>query len=70
MDGVILAWCPRAVQLARLQARDGLTLEQAEARLASQMPIDDKRAFARWIIDNGGPLEATRAQVEAIARAL
>lgn len=70
MAGVILAWCPRAVQLARLQARDGLSLEQAEARLAAQMPIDDKRPYARWIIDNGGTLDATRAQVEAVARAL
>ncbi|MFZ5445777.1 MAG: dephospho-CoA kinase [Myxococcota bacterium] len=70
MNGVILVWCPREVQLERLRARDGLTLEQAEARLASQLPIDDKRAFATWIIDNGGTLEATRAQVERISREL
>lgn len=70
MNGVILVWCPREVQLERLRARDGLTLEQAKARLASQMPIDDKRAFATWLIDNGGTLEATRAQVERVAREL
>ena len=66
MDGVILVWCAPAVQLARLTARDGLTEPEARARLASQMPIDEKRAFATWIIDNGGPLEATRAQVKQV----
>lgn len=66
MDGVILVYCPPEVQRARLMARDALTQAQADARLASQLPIDEKRRFARWIIDNGGTLEATRAQVEQV----
>lgn len=70
MDGVILVWCPREVQRARLMARDGLTEAQAEARLASQLPIDAKRPYATWLIDNSGALEATRAQVEQVAAKL
>lgn len=70
MDGVILVAVPPAVQLQRLIERDGLSLEQARARLASQLPIDSKRPFATWVIENGGDLDATRAQVETVLAAL
>jgi len=66
LDGVILVACPREVQLARLMARNGLTEAQAKERIASQMPLEQKRPFATWVIDNGGTLEATRAQVEKV----
>jgi dephospho-CoA kinase len=58
------------VQKARLMTRDGLTADQAEARLGAQMPLDDKRAHATWVIDNSGTPEATRPQVEAVWRAM
>ncbi|MGE6759591.1 dephospho-CoA kinase [Corallococcus interemptor] len=70
MAGVAVVWVPRGVQKARLMARDGLTADQAEARLAAQMPLDDKRAHATWVIDNSGTPEATRPQVEAVWRAM
>jgi dephospho-CoA kinase len=66
MEVVLLVWVPREVQRARLMARDGLSAEQAEARLAAQLPLDDKRALATHIIDNSGAPEQTRAQVEHI----
>lgn len=66
MDAVVLVWVPREVQRLRLQARDALTLEQAEARLASQMPLDDKRVHATHVVDNSGSLEATGEQVRRI----
>lgn len=66
MDEVLLVWVPRETQLTRLMQRDGLTHEQAEARLASQMPLEAKRVFATHLIDNAGTPEATRAQVERI----
>ncbi|WP_223633968.1 dephospho-CoA kinase [Corallococcus sp. EGB] len=70
MEGVAVVWVPRDVQKARLMARDGLTEAQAEARLAAQMALDDKRAHATWVIDNSGTPEATRPQVEAVWRAM
>jgi dephospho-CoA kinase len=70
MDGVVLVWVPRALQKARLMARDGLPEEAAEARLAAQLPLDDKRAQATWVVDNSGELPATRAQVENIWRSI
>jgi len=63
MDGVVLVSVPEAVQRARLAARDGLDEAAISARLAAQLPLADKRAHATWVVDNGGSLEETRAQV-------
>lgn len=70
MDGVILVTCPPEVQLARLMARNALTLAEAKARVASQLSLEQKKPFATWLIDNGGTLEATRAQVEKVILSL
>ena len=70
MDGVVLVWVPRAVQKARLMSRDGLDEAAAEARLAAQLPLDEKRQYATWLVDNSGDLGATRAQVEEVWRAM
>jgi dephospho-CoA kinase len=66
MDAVIVVWVPREAQLARLMARDGLARTQAEARLAAQLPLDEKRRFATHVVDNSGTREQTRAQVGRI----
>lgn len=70
MHGVVLVVAPPEVQRARLMARDRLSQEDAEARIASQMPLDEKRAHATWIVDNGGPLEDTHRQVRAVFEAM
>ncbi|MCA9772596.1 MAG: dephospho-CoA kinase [Myxococcales bacterium] len=69
-DRVVLVQVPRPVQLARLIARDGIAPADAEARLAAQMPIEDKIALADHVIDNGGDLAATRRRVDEVWRAL
>jgi len=66
MHGVVLVVAPPEVQRARLMARDGLSAEAADARIAAQLPLDEKRRHATWIIDNGGSLEDTRRQVAAV----
>jgi len=50
----------------RLMARNGLTPEQARQRIALQMPLEEKRAFATDIIDNSGAQERTGMQVNAL----
>lgn len=62
-EETLLVYIPRELQLKRLQTRDGLTLQQAESRLAAQMPIEAKRELADTIIDNSGDLAATEQQV-------
>ncbi len=69
MDGVILVTVPREVQISRLIARNGLTgltRGEAEARIASQMPLKEKAKRATWLVDNSGDLAATRARIAAI----
>jgi dephospho-CoA kinase len=70
MDGVVLVWVPREVQKQRLMARDGLEAQAAEARLAAQLPLEEKRKHATWIVDNRADLTSTRAQVEEVWRAM
>jgi dephospho-CoA kinase len=68
LHGVVLVVVPPDVQRRRLMERDRLTQADADARIASQMPLDEKRAYATWIVDNSGTLDDTRRQVERIFR--
>jgi dephospho-CoA kinase len=50
--------------------RDGLDEKDAQARILSQMPIEEKLKIADYTIDASGTLRQTRKQVEAIYRDL
>lgn len=63
---VILVYAPVAVQVRRLMDRDGLDLRTAELTVAAQMSIEEKKAKARFVIDNSGSRTETGKQVEAI----
>ena len=65
-SAVVLVYVPQAVQLRRLVEGRGLSEDRARGMLASQIPIDDKRDRASYVIDNGGSREETRRQVEAV----
>jgi dephospho-CoA kinase len=65
-DAIVLVWVPREVQIQRTVARDGCTRDEAERRVAAQMPIDDKRALADHVIDNSGSPEQTERQLRAL----
>jgi dephospho-CoA kinase len=64
-DGVLLVYAPPDVQVRRLQERNHLDEKAARQRLAAQLPIDDKRARATWIIDNSGDEAAAERAVDA-----
>ena len=68
LDGIVVVAAPDALRLRRVAARDGLSPEEARRRLDAQVPLAEKIARADWVIDNGGTLEATRAQVERLWR--
>jgi dephospho-CoA kinase len=61
----ILVYAPERLQLERLVAR-GMPEADARARIANQMPIDEKRSRADFVIDNSGAREETRAQTEKV----
>ncbi|KYC38473.1 dephospho-CoA kinase [Scytonema hofmannii PCC 7110] len=56
--------CSEEQQLERLMQRNHLTLEQAQARILSQMPITEKAAHANVILDNSSTLEMLLKQVD------
>jgi dephospho-CoA kinase len=65
-SATVLVYARPASQLARLIEQRGLSLARANRMLASQMPIDDKRPLADYVIDNDGDLDDTRRQVEEV----
>jgi dephospho-CoA kinase len=63
---ILVAWCRPEQQIERLMAKTGLSREDALRRRASQIPPEEKRRRADYVIDCSGSLEETRAQVEAL----
>ncbi|MFW6414781.1 MAG: dephospho-CoA kinase, partial [Thermodesulfobacteriota bacterium] len=61
---IAVVYAPREVQKQRLLSRDNLSEEQAEARLRSQMPLEEKCKYADYVIINQNSLDYTRKQVE------
>ena len=68
-DRVWCAWVPRDTQLERLMARDGFTREEAQSRLDSQLPADEKAARADVVIDTSGSIGYTKAMIPDLYRA-
>lgn len=63
---VIVVYVPSHIQLERLMFRDGFSFEEAKKRISSQMDIEEKKKRADMVIDNTGPMDLTRLQVEKI----
>src|SRR5690606_31986340 len=57
-------------RIARVVERDGTTREAVLDRIAHQMPADELRRRADFVIENDGDLDHLRAQVEALYRKL
>ena len=62
-------YAPRERQIARIVARDGLSPEDAVARIDSQMPIEDRNARATHVVNTDRPVERTQAEIEQLYRA-
>ena len=64
LDAVVLVYAPEDVQLKRLIEARGMDEQAARARIASQMPIEEKRRLASHVIPNTGTLEQLRTETE------
>ena len=62
-DETWLVYVSRDTQLDRLMNRDQLSKESAETRLTSQWPLEEKKKFATYILDNNGSREQLLSQV-------
>ena len=63
---IIVTWCRPEQQLARLIAKTGLSRDEAQRRIAAQIPAEEKRRRADYVIDCSGNMESTQAQVAAV----
>jgi len=61
---VLLVYAPPDLQVRRLVEGRGFTEADARARIAAQLPMEEKRGRTSHVIDNSGSLEDTRRQVE------
>jgi dephospho-CoA kinase len=64
-DKVVVVICTPDQQRSRLQKRAGLSDQDIEKRIRSQMPMEEKVKYADFVVDNAGSLDATRSQVVA-----
>jgi dephospho-CoA kinase len=65
MDKVVVVSASEQTQLRRLEEK-GMNREDAQSRIKSQLPLEEKIKSADFVIDNDGPLEETKKQVEEI----
>lgn len=65
-DRIILVTCDEQQQIERAASRDGSTPEDVQARLSRQLPLEEKRKFADYIIDTSGTKEDTIRQTQAV----
>ncbi|HXG68752.1 MAG TPA: dephospho-CoA kinase [Blastocatellia bacterium] len=69
-DKLIVVYCDRETQTARLMERNKITREDAERRIAAQMSSEEKRRYADYEIDTSGTFEETRRRVIEVYNAL
>ncbi|MCI0403312.1 MAG: dephospho-CoA kinase [Acidobacteria bacterium] len=69
LDKLVVTWCRPEQQLERLLAK-GLSREDAARRIAAQLPPEEKRRLADFVIDCSGSLAETEKQVERVWQAL
>ena len=66
VDASVLVYAPEPLQIERQVARDGSDRDEALRRVRSQLPIEEKRALADFVIDNSGCLADTERQVREL----
>jgi dephospho-CoA kinase len=70
VDAVVVVSAPADVQRSRALERPGMTVDKLDAILAKQMPDDEKRRRADFVVDTSLGFEAARAEVRAILDAV
>jgi dephospho-CoA kinase len=65
-DKLVVVHCRPEVQLERLMRRNGLSRENAVARINSQLPQEEKLKHADFAVDTSGSFDETRAKVEEV----
>jgi dephospho-CoA kinase len=64
IEDAVVVYTPKEIQLERFMKRNKYNEEESLKRMASQMPIDEKRDKATWIIDNSKNLKHLQNECE------
>jgi len=65
-DKIIIASCPKKIQIRRLMDRDGISRTAAARRIGSQMPLREKLKHADYVIDTSGSIMKTVDQTARV----
>lgn len=60
----VVVYTPQELQLERFMKRNGYSEEESRKRIASQLPIEEKKKRATWVIDNSKNLKHLQNEVE------
>jgi len=69
-DKLVVVYCRPEVQLERLMTRNGFSRDEAEQRIAAQMPQEQKKQFADYLIDTSDGFGAARENTTEVYRLL
>ena len=69
-DKLIVVHCRPEIQLQRLMARNAISREEAERRIAAQMPQEEKKRYADFLIDTSSGFADTRLRTAEVYRQL
>ena len=69
-DKLIVVHCTSEEQLKRIMIRDNLSREEAEKRIRAQLPQEEKKSYADYLIDTSAGFEATRKRTAEVYRQL
>ena len=69
-DKIVVVHCRPEIQIERLMTRNNLSFEEAERRIAAQMPQQQKMRHADFLIDTSEDYETTRARTIEVSRKL
>ena len=69
-DKLIVVHCDAEKQLQRVMSRNNLSRVEAEQRIQAQMPQDEKKKFADYLIDTSEGFDATRKRATEVYREL
>lgn len=69
-DKIVVVWCAADIQLSRLMGRDNLSRHDAIDRIGAQLPQEEKKKFADYLIDTSYGFEDTRKQTTALVAKL
>ena len=66
MDEVWLVTCRDDVRKKRIALRDNMDEDMIDARIASQMPDEEKRSMTDFVLDNSGSVEDLYLEVDKL----